>query len=64
MGGAGQDVLDGGTNDDTLIDHAGEDSLYGADGNDVLDAFDDDFVDRVLPGPGSDDVIADAGEVF
>lgn len=50
----GNDMLDGGTGNDSLYGGDGRDSLKGGDGNDYLDGGEDNTVDLLIGGVGSD----------
>ncbi len=52
LGNSGQDILTGGSNNDTLIGLAGNDTLTGNDGNDLLSAGTG--IDTLLGGAGND----------
>lgn len=62
-GGTGEDALYGGDGDDVLVGGAGFDILDGGTGNDTINSRDG-AVDRVRCGPGTDTVVADAGDAL
>jgi Ca2+-binding RTX toxin-like protein len=57
-GGRGSDKIYGGARLDDITGGRGYDTLYGGRGYDVLHSYDG-GVDRVVCGPGSDEVFAD-----
>ncbi|HEY1379779.1 MAG TPA: calcium-binding protein, partial [Gemmataceae bacterium] len=59
-GGAGNDLVVGGSGNDTLSGGAGNDLVYGAGGNDVLDGGDG--ADRLYGNAGNDTLRGAAGD--
>ena len=57
-GGPGPDLLEGEAGDDTIVGGPGGDRVTGGDGNDTIDTRDE-TLDRIVCGPGVDDVVAD-----
>lgn len=69
MGGAGRDLVFGGTGDDTIIGQADEDRLFGGPGADLVEGkkqsdelFGEDGDDRLFGGAGDDTLDGGAGD--
>ncbi len=58
FGGPGEDFLGGGPGNDQITLNLGGGTVYGDDGNDVIDT-DNGYADTVHCGPGTDDVYLD-----
>lgn len=60
QGGSGRDHLDGGTGDDTILGGAGRNVIFGGHGNDVIE--DGEGASVIHTGPGRNRVISEGGE--
>lgn len=59
-GGSGDDLIDGGEGDDIINAGDGDDNVVGGDGNDTIDGGDGD--DRLVGGLGADDLTGGDGD--
>lgn len=65
VGGEGTDNIQGGPGSDEVYDQGGSgdtDKAYGDDGDDRLNTIDDDGLDEIFAGTGSDHCDSDAGD--
>lgn len=64
-GGSGDDTIYGGVGNDTIDGMMGRDSLFGGEDNDLIYATnDDDAIDTIFAGAGTDQVAADLLDVL
>ena len=59
-GGRDNDVVKGGAGDDVLCGGRGTDKLYGGPGDDII--YGEEENDTIFPGPGDDQVLGSAGD--